>query len=228
MARPATARARVAYDTGRRGEPAPDFIASDPDLLDAYDEGLADNDRAENGEQAVSPPRNRQAMPKTRKGNLRLVDSGTVGQPDAPPGSPTAAAKSPAGVSPSMPKLHLPGSSSAGTDGSGFLLGMFAYIMVINYIRGGLPQVKAWWFAKFVNKVTLGLTPQQTAGLSSALGGPLAPGTTVTGGGTGTQQEQGQVPASPSNPTGVGPAPSGGVGSVQGFLNNLTGSGSTS
>lgn len=41
-------------------------------------------------------------------------------------------------------------------DGAGFLLGLFAYALLHNYLRGGVPQAKAWLSAKFLNRVTPG------------------------------------------------------------------------
>jgi hypothetical protein len=37
-------------------------------------------------------------------------------------------------------------------DGAGFLLGLFVYALVLNYLRGGPDRVKGWLAAKFINK----------------------------------------------------------------------------
>lgn len=38
------------------------------------------------------------------------------------------------------------------SDGAGLLLGMVAYALLINYLKGGAPQVRGWLAAKFINK----------------------------------------------------------------------------
>jgi hypothetical protein len=38
-------------------------------------------------------------------------------------------------------------------DGAGFFVGMFAYAVLVNYLRGGVPGAKAWLAAKFLNRV---------------------------------------------------------------------------
>ena len=43
-------------------------------------------------------------------------------------------------------------SGGAAQEGAGFLLGLFAYALLLNYLRGGVPQVKGWLGAKFLNK----------------------------------------------------------------------------
>lgn len=37
--------------------------------------------------------------------------------------------------------------------GSGFVLGTLAWVVFMNYLRGGMPQVRRWGSAKFLNKV---------------------------------------------------------------------------
>lgn len=41
-------------------------------------------------------------------------------------------------------------------SGAGLVLGMIAYALAINYLRGGLPAVKGWFGAKFLNKAYQG------------------------------------------------------------------------
>jgi hypothetical protein len=36
-------------------------------------------------------------------------------------------------------------------DGAGFLLGLVGYALLLNYLRGGLPAVRGWFAAKFLN-----------------------------------------------------------------------------
>lgn len=40
---------------------------------------------------------------------------------------------------------------SVANDGAGFLLGLFAYALLANYLRYGVPGVKGWLSAKFIN-----------------------------------------------------------------------------
>jgi hypothetical protein len=37
-------------------------------------------------------------------------------------------------------------------DGAGLLLGLFAWVLTMQYLRGGTPQVKRWLRAKFLNQ----------------------------------------------------------------------------
>jgi len=36
-------------------------------------------------------------------------------------------------------------------DGASLVLGVLAWVLTVNYLRGGMPQVKRWIAAKFVN-----------------------------------------------------------------------------
>lgn len=51
-------------------------------------------------------------------------------------------------------------------DGAGFLLGLVGYALLHNYLRGGVPQAKAWLSAKFLNRVA-----------TSDIAPPVAPAT---------------------------------------------------
>jgi len=41
-------------------------------------------------------------------------------------------------------------------DGAGFVLGLLAWVLTMQYIRGGPDGVKAWLRAKFLNQTTGG------------------------------------------------------------------------
>ena len=43
---------------------------------------------------------------------------------------------------------------SAASAGGGALLGAIAYVLALTYMRSGMPGVKAWFAAKFLNKVS--------------------------------------------------------------------------
>jgi hypothetical protein len=64
-------------------------------------------------------------------------------------------------------------------DGAGFFVGLFAYAVLVNYLRGGVPGAKAWLAAKFLNR---------TGGAGETAARPSA----------------GTLPSSP-NPSGVKP-----------------------
>jgi hypothetical protein len=63
---------------------------------------------------------------------------------------------------PTMPAVSIPG------NGAGFLLGLVGYALLVNFMRGGMPQVKGWIGAKFLNKPYQGSTVEATAGGQSA------------------------------------------------------------
>lgn len=50
---------------------------------------------------------------------------------------------------------------SLANDGAGFLLGLFAYALLANYLRNGVPGVKGWLAAKFLNR------PMDSSGASA-------------------------------------------------------------
>lgn len=59
-------------------------------------------------------------------------------------------------------KLQGQAGAKAGTvanDGAGFLLGLLAYALMANYLRGGTPAVRAWLAAKFLNRAGSAGTP---------------------------------------------------------------------
>lgn len=39
-------------------------------------------------------------------------------------------------------------------DGAGLVLGMLAWVITVQYLRGGMPGVKAWLRAKFLNQTS--------------------------------------------------------------------------
>lgn len=157
MARPRTARLQVGYDQGRRGEKPSDLVANDPDLLAAYDEGLSDHEDAQAGRRRPPSP-----------GRRRFADSATVhptepatDEPEqAPPQQEPDEQQEGAGMSSSWlspPSL---------TDGSGFLLGLFAYALAVAYLHYGPAGVTGWLDAKFLNNPPTNLTPTAPLGPS--------------------------------------------------------------
>lgn len=49
-------------------------------------------------------------------------------------------------------KVASPVSKFSSDDLAGAVMGALGYIIVINYLRGGLPQVRGWFAAKFLNR----------------------------------------------------------------------------
>lgn len=80
--------------------------------------------------------------------------------------SSTAASSTPASSSGgglSVPTFHAP---AVGGSASGFALGIVGTAVLINYMHGGMAQVKAWAGAKFLNR---------TAAAAAAPAGPAKP-----------------------------------------------------
>lgn len=73
----------------------------------------------------------------------RPADSGQSSPGAAPPTAPAS----------SKPLGGLLGSSSGSKvdSGAGLVLGAIAYALVVNFLRGGMPAVKGWFAAKFLN-----------------------------------------------------------------------------
>jgi hypothetical protein len=121
-----------AYDRGatdaRAGrDPEPPF---DDELAGYYQQGH-DDTRAEMGR---AGPAQKRATP-------------AEGPPDAPSsGGPATASTSRRAWG------RLTSGSGPLDSGAGLLLGAIIYANVVNYLRGGLPAVRGWWAAKFLNK----------------------------------------------------------------------------
>jgi hypothetical protein len=60
---------------------------------------------------------------------------------------------------------------SVANDGAGFILGLIGYALLANYLSGGVPGVKAWFEAKFLNRVSGG----DVAAKPTAAAKPAAP-----------------------------------------------------
>lgn len=106
------------------------------------------------------------------------ADSSPTSSPDSSPSSPAPADSSPTSSSSSEDAadlaaraLTLPSPSLPGSTG-GFILGLLGTVLVVNYLRGGTPQVRAWFSAKFLNRPMVTATP----GSSGKSGLPVVPG----------------------------------------------------
>ncbi|MFD9053284.1 hypothetical protein [Streptomyces zaomyceticus] len=75
---------------------------------------------------------------------------------------------------PAPPEIPIPdalkrGNGGAVDTGAGVVLGIFGYALLVNYLRGGPTQVKAWLSNKFVNK---NLIPKATGSTPRPQRGP--------------------------------------------------------
>lgn len=89
----------------------------------------------------------------TKADNARLKRD--AAQRDQPPGGkkPAGSGSPPAkGPGPAARALKPVTSKFSGNDLAGGAMGALGYIIVINYLHGGLPQVRGWFAAKFLNR----------------------------------------------------------------------------
>ena len=139
---PAKARTSTAWERGRAGQPPPPRGT----LHDTYDLAAYDQGRAERDAQQPPPP------PLTR------APATPAKAPQAPPWptkqnslTPVSSAPTPAAPATSGPSwLSKP---IGGGDGTGLLMSFLAYALALNFIREGPAGVRAWFAAKFLNKV---------------------------------------------------------------------------
>ncbi len=169
MARPAQAKLATAYDLGRRGEPPPEFVQVDDDLLDAYHRGVDDLDQA--GGEKPTPTKPTGSRPHRAAG--RPPGNGAAGgsRPSSPRARPAASGKSSGRPSTGKastssrarrvaqaadtitPQVSAPRPSLNPSDGAGFALGLVLYALTLSYLREGPAGPKRWLAAKFVNRV---------------------------------------------------------------------------
>ena len=150
-----------AYWAGHRGETA-DNIAGDTELEDLYREGQAD--RGKDPAQR-NPPSTRQSAGPGRSSSSSGQGNGW-------------ASRAAGGTVRSL-------TSSVDTDDlAGLVMGMLGYVIVINYLRGGLPQVKGWFAAKFLNRpyTAAAATTATGVGTPTAAGGGTVASAGITGG----------------------------------------------
>lgn len=94
--------------------------------------------------------------------------------PEKPASQATPGITMPAFTAPSMPSLTLtPPRKLSGGDLGGFVAGLFAYAIFLNYIRFGQDGVKSWLRAKFLNEPNTELRVAEQRGPRT--GGRLAP-----------------------------------------------------
>lgn len=152
-----SARRQTAYDAGRRGEPMPGWALDDQTLIGAWEDGAADREESDLADHDADPP--------------------PAAEPESePPGSPDTGATD-KGSAASKPKRTakpkglggrlrgeankrvdaagdrlVAGAGGAVEQGAGFLLGVIAYALALNYLRGGPDAARGWLAAKFLNR----------------------------------------------------------------------------
>lgn len=104
------------------------------------------------------------------------------------------------------------GSSLPGGDFSGFMLGLFGTVLLLQYVHGGTAQVKKWLSAKFLNRVagdaSSGRTPTAVPPVNT-YGGRPTPTPTPTPPAYNTPPSTAPVPT-PGPVPGLAPTPAGG------------------
>jgi hypothetical protein len=188
-----TARLQTAYDLGRDENANPEHIEAaiggDPDLQAAYDRGHTDRMDATGGvmgtetDDAGGTP-NRPGTATKRRAATKPAAATTKDRARfSHPlhwGTGAAARHVPKRrTSIGRPTLSLPSRLSA-SDGSGFMLGVLLYVVVLNYLRYGWPGVQQWGYAKFFNKtgvVVVGKATDALPGITPHGGFPPAPPT---------------------------------------------------
>lgn len=148
--------ARGAADAHAGREPEPPF---DDELAPSYQLGHSDA-RAQIAEREGSSSTGGSTRSAARSGSAggRSATSTSTGATSSNPG---------AGI-----LSRLTSGSTPLDSGAGLLLGAILYANVVNYLRGGLPAVKGWYAAKFLNRPYTGPlaggSSAKTASTSSA------------------------------------------------------------
>lgn len=194
MAAVTRARLQTAYQAGYQAEdgPPPDYIATDAELLDAWDKGFADRqDGRRSTGPDTPPPAQHRANPRPR----RTTSTSTARRSSTRDSSPPAGERVDEQLPPTQPSRPAAKRSqplrdaratvrkitlSPSTDNlGGFVLGVVVYLAAIQYIRNGPGAPLRWFRAKAMNKVSGGISADeahraQQAVLQSMLGSPAS------------------------------------------------------
>lgn len=113
-----------------------------------------------------------------------LLDAAGTRNPPAPDpepaDTPPDTSSRPSGPSlPSLPRSVTNGAAAGG----GLILGTFAYVLALVYLRGGSAGLRAWLRAKFLNKTTS--SDHSTTAVTPGVGNAGSGFTLITGGGAG-------------------------------------------
>jgi len=215
MAAVTRARLHTAYQAGYQAEdgPPPDYIATDADLLDAWDKGFADRQA---GRRSTGPDEPHRPNPRPKRAASSSSRRRTTPAPEpaaenddqvdddlTPASSPSSSGSHPVrDAGQTLRRISLkPATDNIG----GFVLGVVVYLAALQYIRSGPGAPLRWFRAKFENKVTGGITAaeaDQLATLGQLQGGPAS---AATGGTFATTPGSPPMATSPSQPGGVTP-----------------------
>lgn len=163
-----------AFNLGAAGENAPDWVLSDPSLLAAFDQGQADGD----------------AHPFHAPVDRAPAKSRPTKTSPGPTGAPATGQRTAAGSSPKSSGLlglsagQVSGANKARSaigsgDGSGVLLAVLAYPMLLALAKGGPAEVVVWLKAKFLNRTPSGAEAAGEAPLNGS-GPTTGPGSSST------------------------------------------------
>lgn len=147
-------RHAAAYEAGKRGE-TPEFFA-DPTEEQAFQSGREEFNTPGSG----GGPANGPAAPKAPK-----AGAGSRGGNPRPSQKPRGSASS---------SLFGGAGGRPGTEAAGVLLSLVGYAVGFNFLAGGMPQVRQWFAAKFLNKGAAKPTPGGSGGTPPM---PNPPGT---------------------------------------------------
>jgi hypothetical protein len=139
VAAAADRRRNAAYQAGVTGSQPREAFDGDPELGDLHDQGRAEASSTKRAaKRSARLGRARSSSSRWAKGAVR---KGVVAPVTARVGS---------------------------DDLAGVVVGMLGYIVVINYLRGGLPAVRGWFAAKFLNRPYTGPLPVKTGPATAA------------------------------------------------------------
>jgi|SRR5881394_1780969 len=158
------ARLDVAYQTGRRGEDEPSWMAEDDELHDAFAEGRREHDNDETEE--------RRRRAQERRAHPRARTRPRAGEPPRDDEEHPADDVVPVLADERPPAREFDRSLFQPGDGGGLLLGALLYALGVAYLNEGAYGVKRWASAKFLNHV---LPPSGGRGRRTQRTRPAAP-----------------------------------------------------
>lgn len=150
--------AAYAFELGRSGEPMPDWVRANARFREAYVDGVPTRTRS--GAAAARPA----DAPDTAGGAGRHPSSSSstrstkVASGGGGGGGGGGVVRDFVGTPTLRPPRHL-----SADDGSGFLLGLLLFAIGTSYWRYGIPGVKGWFSAKFLNQVDPAIAKAEAA-----------------------------------------------------------------
>lgn len=151
-ARGGSSKTNLAYDLGRKGEPAPPWVHDEPAYADSYEEGVSDRDGAGGTDSGPRRAPQRRSAPKRTEQPTKNADVIPISSaPSAPPSKDTSSSGPflgqswPTSVSSGAGKTQGAVIRATGSAGSA-VLGAFAYALFINVLGGtGTKWLSAKW-----------------------------------------------------------------------------------